>query len=79
VLALRDTITALTVDGADSVVVMPVQISTSPLSTVRVPADLVGLPVRYTRLPLAQLTQLARWIERMGAEPIRALQVAGTG
>lgn len=78
VLALRDTITALAGATGDSVVVMPVLISSSRLSTVRVPADLAGLPVRYSRLPLAPLPPLARWIERVAHQRLDTPEVART-
>lgn len=63
VAAMRDTVTALAARAADSVVVLPVMISSGAITAVRIPRDLDGLPVRYLRLPLAPLPQLARWIE----------------
>ncbi|HWA15968.1 MAG TPA: hypothetical protein VG817_06035, partial [Gemmatimonadales bacterium] len=66
--AMRDTITALAQRTQDSVVVLPVLISSGPLLDTTVPGDLKALPVRYVRLPLAPLPVLARWIERMGEE-----------
>jgi sirohydrochlorin ferrochelatase len=65
---MRDTISALALRAKDSVVVLPVLISTSSLLTTQVPEDLKALPIRYVRLPLAPLPSLARWIERMGEE-----------
>lgn len=65
---MRDTITALATRAKDSVVVLPVLISSGPLLTTQVPQDLAALPIRYVRLPLAPLPTLARWIERMGEE-----------
>lgn len=76
--ALRDTIASLAKASGDSVVVLPVLISTSTLSTIRVPADLAGLPVRYARLPLAPLPPLARWIERVAHEQLDAPALART-
>lgn len=65
---MRDTISALAVRAKDSVVVLPVLISSGPLLNTTVPQDLAALPIRYVRLPLAPLPVLARWIERMGEE-----------
>jgi sirohydrochlorin ferrochelatase len=65
---MRDTIAALARRTKDSVVVLPVLISSGPLLTTTVPTDLKDLPIRYVRLPLAPLPVLARWIERMGEE-----------
>lgn len=65
---MRDSITALATRAKDSVVVLPVLISSGPLLTTTVPSDLKDLPIRYVRLPLAPLPVLARWIERMGEE-----------
>jgi sirohydrochlorin ferrochelatase len=76
--AIRDTISALARAAGDSVVVMPLLLSTSKLSQVKVPADLEGLPVRYTRTPLAPLPPLARWIERVAEERRLALSLART-
>lgn len=68
VAAMRDTISVLAARSKDSVVVLPVLISSGPLLTTTVPGDLKDLPIRYVRLPLAPLPVLARWIERMGEE-----------
>ena len=67
VAAMRDTVLALAARAADSVVVLPVMISTGAITAVRIPRDLEGLPVRYVRLPLAPLPPLARWIETSAA------------
>lgn len=66
--AMRDTISAMATRAKDSVVVLPVLISSGPLLNATVPRDLAELPIRYVRLPLAPLPVLARWIERMGEE-----------
>jgi sirohydrochlorin cobaltochelatase len=65
---MRDTIAVLATRSKDSVVVLPVLISSGPLLNTTVPGDLKDLPIRYVRLPLAPLPVLARWIERMGEE-----------
>jgi sirohydrochlorin cobaltochelatase len=65
---MRDTIAVLATRAKDSVVVLPVLISSGPLLNTTVPGDLRDLPIRYVRLPLAPLPVLARWIERMGEE-----------
>lgn len=65
---MRDTIAVLAKRARDSVVVLPVLISSGPLLNTTVPGDLKELPIRYVRLPLAPLPVLARWIERMGEE-----------
>ncbi len=68
--AMRDTIAALAARSADSVVIMPVLISTG-IERTRLPRDFAGLPVRYSGEPLAPLGQLARWIERVAREATR--------
>ena len=73
--AMRDTISALAARASDSVSVLPVLISNGSLSTVKIPADIAGLPVRYRAVGLAPSSALARWIERCAAErldPMRA-------
>jgi len=62
---MRRRITALSAETGDSVVVLPVLISSGPIIEVTIPADLKGMPVRYSRVPLAPLAPLARWIERI--------------
>ena len=58
-------IARLAMEASDSVTVLPVLISTGHIDQVAIPTDLVGLPIRYTALPLAPLPALARWIERV--------------
>lgn len=65
--AMRDSVLALAARSGDSVVVLPVLISSGAITAVRIPADLEGLPVRYVRLPLAPLPPLARWIASSAA------------
>lgn len=64
--ALRDTTRRLAAMTGDSVVVLPVLISSGSITATTIPRDLEGLPVRYVRLPLAPLAPLSRWIERVG-------------
>lgn len=63
--AMRDSITALSVRAKDSVTVLPVLISTGSVNTVKIPADIAGLPVRYQPVGLTPSAALARWIERV--------------
>jgi sirohydrochlorin ferrochelatase len=65
--AIRDTVQRLASDVGDSVVVLPVLISSGAINRVKIPHDLAGLPVRYTPSPLAPRAELARWIERIAA------------
>lgn len=62
---MRRRIAALSAEAGDSVVVLPVLISSGPIIDVTIPGDLKGMPVRYSRAPLAPLAPLARWIERI--------------
>lgn len=62
---LRDTISALATRTADSVVVLPVLISTGSVNRVKIPADIAGLPVKYYPVGLAPHAALARWVERV--------------
>ncbi|MBI4501820.1 MAG: hypothetical protein HY700_11730 [Gemmatimonadetes bacterium] len=64
---MRDTIQALAARSADSVVIMPILISTG-IERSKLPKDFAGLPVRYSGEPLAPLPQIARWIERVARE-----------
>jgi sirohydrochlorin ferrochelatase len=56
-------------DG-DSVVVLPVLISSGEINAQKIPRDLADLPVRYHPGPLAPSAHLARWIERRAAEEL---------
>lgn len=60
---LRDTVRALA-GSRDSVLVLPILVSSSSITSVKIPRDLEGLPVRYVPTPLAPHPALARWIER---------------
>lgn len=62
---IRDTIAQLARGSRDSVLVLPVLISSGTISEVKIPHDLDGFPVRYVATPLAPLPVLARWVERM--------------
>jgi sirohydrochlorin ferrochelatase len=63
--AIRDTIQALARRAADSVVVLPVLISSGGINRVTIPRDLKDLPIRYHPVALASHLELARWIERV--------------
>lgn len=67
---MRDTISALAARVRDSVTVLPVLISTGAVNTVKIPADIKGLPVRYQPVGLTPSAALARWIERVAAASI---------
>lgn len=58
-------INRLATEAGDSVTVLPVLISTGQINQVTIPADLAGLPIRYTGVALAPHPALARWIERV--------------
>lgn len=62
---MRDSISALAARAKDSVTVLPVLISTGSVNTVKIPADIAGLPVRYQPVGLTPSAALARWIERI--------------
>lgn len=64
---VRDTVAALALRARDSVVVLPILISTGSLDRVKLPGDLAGLPVAMRPMPLAPSPRLARWIERVAA------------
>lgn len=68
--ALRDTIQALATRAADSVVVLPVLISSGGLNRVTIPRDLNDLPIRYHPVALATHAELARWIERVDRKSV---------
>jgi len=69
---IRDTIAQFAVAASDSVLVLPILISSGTINAVRIPRDLEALPVRYVATSLAPLTVLARWIERVASEAARA-------
>jgi len=56
--------------GNDSVVVLPVLISSGEINLQKIPRDLADLAVRYHPAPLAPSAHLARWIERSAAEEL---------
>lgn len=70
---MRDTISALAARGRDSVMALPVLISTSSINTAKIPADIAGLPVRFQAVGLTPSSDLARWIERIANERRGAL------
>lgn len=63
--AMRDSVLAMAERAGDSVVAMPVMISSGSITSTKIPNDLAGLPIRYHAEPLAPLPQLSRWIERV--------------
>lgn len=66
VAAMRDSVLAMAQRSGDSVVALPVMISSGSITRIKIPADLAGLPIRYHAEPLAPLPELSRWIERVG-------------
>jgi sirohydrochlorin cobaltochelatase len=71
VAAIRDTVQRLAAASRDSVLVLPVLISSGAINRVKIPRDLEGLPVRYVPTSLAPRPELARWIERIAASALR--------
>jgi sirohydrochlorin ferrochelatase len=63
--AMRDTIQAMAARSRDSVVVIPVLISSGGINRVTIPRDLKDLPIRYHPVALAGHDEIARWIERV--------------
>lgn len=63
--AMRDTIQAMATRTRDSVVVIPVLISSGAINKVTIPRDLNDLPIRYHPIALSGHDEIARWIERM--------------
>jgi sirohydrochlorin cobaltochelatase len=70
--AARDTVTALAARARDSVVVIPILISTGSLDRLKLPGDLAGVPAAMRPAPLAPSPRLARWIERVSADALAA-------
>ena len=62
---MRDSVLAMAQRSGDSVVALPVMISSGSITRTKIPADLAGLPIRYRAEPLAPLPELSRWIERV--------------
>ncbi|HXE57913.1 MAG TPA: CbiX/SirB N-terminal domain-containing protein [Gemmatimonadales bacterium] len=73
VAAMRDTVLALAARARDSVVALPVMISSGSITRAKIPNDLAGLPLRYRPIPLAPQPALARWIESSAAAAAAAL------
>lgn len=63
--AMRDSIQALAARTRDSVVVIPVLISSGAINKVTIPRDLTDLPIRYHPVALSGHDEIARWIERV--------------
>jgi sirohydrochlorin ferrochelatase len=63
--AMRDTIQAMATRTRDSVVVIPVLISSGAINRVTIPSDLKDLPIRYHPVALSGHNEIARWIERV--------------
>jgi sirohydrochlorin cobaltochelatase len=68
--AARDTIAAMARRTQDSVVVIPVLISTGSLDRLKLPGELAGVPAAMRPAPLAPSPRLARWIERVAADAL---------
>ena len=67
---LRATIQRFAAGSADSVVVLPVLVSTGAIDQVKIPRDLEGLPIVYRSAQLVRSTAIARWIERSAGQAI---------
>ena len=63
--AMRDSIQAMAARTRDSVVVIPVLISSGAINKVTIPRDLNDLPIRYHPVALSGHDEIARWIERV--------------
>lgn len=63
--AMRDSIQAMATRTRDSVVVIPVLISSGAINKVTIPRDLADLPIRYHPVALSGHDEIARWIERV--------------
>ncbi len=68
VASFRKEIEQMAAEAADSVLVLPVLISTGSINYQKLPADIAGLPVRYSSVGLTPSVALARWIERVAQE-----------
>lgn len=75
--AMRDTITALATAAKDSVMILPVLISTGGVNNVTIPTDIAGLPVRYSPVGLAPHAGLSSWISRVAEAARKQLQLQG--
>jgi sirohydrochlorin ferrochelatase len=74
---IREDIDRLARETTDSVVVLSLLISQGSLNRIALPADLVGMPIRYQPSSLAPSPFLARWIERMATSAEIELAAAG--
>jgi len=63
--SLRKTILAMADRTQDSVTVMTILVARGSMTRTKIPADLLGLPVRYIPSVLTPLPPIARWIERV--------------
>ncbi len=59
----------------DSVLVLPVLISTGSINHAKIPADIAGLPVRYSPVGLTPSSSLARWVERIAESALQRQKV----
>lgn len=71
VAVMRDSISAMARAHGDSVVALPILISSGAITRVKIPLDLADLPVRYHALPAAPHPALARWITRVAEAALR--------
>ena len=70
VAAFRRDIAQMASAARDSVLVLPVLISTGSINRTKLPADIAGLPVRYTAVGLTPSASLAAWIGRIASEAL---------
>jgi sirohydrochlorin ferrochelatase len=70
VAAFRAEIAKMSSAARDSVLVLPVLISTGAINHAKLPADLAGTPARYFPVGLTPSAPLARWIERVAARAL---------
>ncbi|MEZ4587637.1 MAG: CbiX/SirB N-terminal domain-containing protein [Gemmatimonadales bacterium] len=77
VLDTRTQIERMHRETGDSVLVVPVLVSSGRIGRVTIPTDLADLPIRYTPAALTPSPALARWIERVGFERGTGGRLAG--
>lgn len=77
VAAMRDSVLGLARTHGDSVVALPLLISTGAITRSKIPRDLAGLPVRYDPVVLAPHPALARWVGRVANAAMRAELLGG--
>jgi sirohydrochlorin ferrochelatase len=75
---IRDTALTLAARSGDSVVVLPVLISSGTIDRRKLPRDLAELPIRYSPSPLAPLPSIVHWVERVAREAL-SLRSAHSG